>query len=207
MSAADPAVLQQVLAAEGIHPDPATPSRFSWLVDYLSAFVNGLGDRVASVPGMGGLVWAIAGILAVVLAVLALLAAWRLARAVGARRRDAAGAPPPVVATLDPPDARRFRGESEAALAAGRPRDAVRAAWSWVAWTLHERAIARYEPDLTNREFVDVVHRSAPGWRPLPGLRSFARRADTLCYDAAEPHEADARALLGLADRMLGESG
>lgn len=206
MSEADPAGLQRVLEAEGIHPDPATPSRFSWLVDYLSAFFNGLGDRVASVPGMGGLVWTIAGVFAVVLAVLALLAVGRLARAVGARRREAAATPPPIVATLDPPDARRFRAEAEAALAAGRPRDAVRAAWSWVAWTLHERAIARYEPDLTNREFVAVVHRTTPGWRPLPGLRSFARRADALCYDVAEPHEGDARALLGLADRMLGES-
>ncbi len=203
MREADPAVLQQVMEAEGIRPSPATPSRLAWLVDRISAFLDGLGSRVSTVPGMGELVWTIAAVLAAILVVLALFALWRLVRVIRRGQRADVNLPVPVVATLDLPDARRFRREAEAALAAGRPRDAVRAAWAWVAWTLHERAIARYEPDLTNREFVEAVRRESPGWPPLPGLKTFARRVDGLCYDDAEPTEHDARALLDLADRMI----
>lgn len=204
MTEPDRDLLQRVLEDEGIRSHGSDPTWIAWAGDRLSSFVHELLDSLQQVEGMGPIVWAIAAALVFVLAVLAALTGVRLFRVWSAARvRDPDGEPVQGLEALDAPDTRRYRAEAERALAAGQPREAVRAAWLWVAWTLHERAVGGYEPDLTNREFVDRVRATTPRWAPLPELHRFARTVDRLCYDDVDPAEADARALLGAAGGLL----
>jgi hypothetical protein len=204
----DRALFDRVLEQEGLHSDGTEPTRLAWAWDRLATFLRGLFDAVTDAPGMGELVWMIAAVLAALLVVLALVTVVRILRLWRVGGATSAGVEAlPVMDPGSTPDPARFRAEAESALLAGRPRDAARATWAWVAWTLHARAVAAYEPDLTNGEFVARVRATTSDRVQLDRLGAFARATDRLCYGAAEPAPDEAHALLGDAAAVVSEAG
>ena len=200
-STADPALLERVIAEEGISVDaPEGPER--WLGALLDWALARLQD--ADLPGPSpdavpdwALTLAFGAVSALLLGlgVALLRAAWRLRapRGPAAPAPRAPAAPPPA-----PADA------LDAALAAGDARAAARALWLSVAAALAARGRGSATPDLTQQELCALVARRAPRWEGLGDLRALGAAVDVLFYGPHPPAVAQVRGLLPAAEALVG---
>lgn len=201
IAAADPGLVERVLAQTGVERTPVPPQ-----ASYLSALSQAAGRWLAELIRRGGEIlrlgpeaqaWIVAGLVALAVAALA----WVLVAALRRRRRQtttadsapAAGSAPVSSDTVR--DAEAWRAELERLLSQGdgawseeRTGAALRAAWWWLA-----RAIAGPEAaaDWTSRDLAARVRRGE--------LRDVLRRLDILTFGAGRPGWADLR---GLAEQI-----
>jgi hypothetical protein len=190
---ADRGLLEQVLRASGTERRPAPPDA-SYLRDLLAAFYRSIAELSGPAGSWLGLpLWLLGSAVAllVVAAATLLTRAWWLRRR---RRGDEARQVPSAgvdETAGDRPaaagaswDAAAWRLELERRLGRGEPREALRAAWWWLARSL---AGARAEPTWTGRELLRRCRREDLG--PL------VRQLDGLTYGPLPPAAEEVRLL------------
>lgn len=104
------------------------------------------------------------------------------------------------VAQGDHPAPSRHLGAADAALAAGRPRDAIRALYLFALTSLAARELIRYDPALTDGE---LILRSA-GIPNADALRELIFAYERAWFGLREPTPDEARAARQLAVRVAG---
>ncbi len=147
---ADHALVERLLAQTGVERDPVPPQP-SYLAEVYRTFLRALmelverGSRALRLD-RDVLLWIVVALAVLVLALVARALLPRLRR-----RSQEAGAPEVVSRDLPPADwdAAAWRAELERCLAEERIRDALRAAWWWLARSV---AGAQVAPDWTSRE-------------------------------------------------------
>jgi hypothetical protein len=190
---ADRSLLEQVLRTSGVERRPSPPDA-SYLRDLLIGFFVSMAELSARASSWLGLPW---WLLASASALLVAAAATLLIRAWWLRRRRRAGEdrdlPSAGVeeAEGDRPaaggaswDAAAWRLELDRRLARGEPREALRAAWWWLARSL---AGPRAEPTWTGRELLRRCRREDLG--PL------VRQLDGMTYGPRPPAAEEVRLL------------
>jgi hypothetical protein len=200
---ADPALLAEVIAAEGIRVDaPEGPER--WVGALLDWALARLQEADLPGPAPGPLPdWLLtAAFVTVALLLLGLGAA--LLRGAWALRPLPA-APPPV--RRAPPPPADPAAALDAALAAGDARAATRALWLSVAGALAAQGLGSAAPDLTQQELCALVARRAPDWPGLPELRALGSAVDLLFYGPHPPGVAQVRGLLPAAHALVARLG
>ncbi len=168
------------------YPHPSLLDRFlDWVGDRLGALVSVAGDS-----GVGLLVAVVlAGVVAVV-----------LVTALSRVRRDAPG-PGPEAGVLDLPDsADDLRTRAEAALAAGRPDDALADAARALARRCVERGLVDDAPGRTTHEVYSEVAARFPD--RADRLRAAADGFDRVVYGRRPATGPEARDLLALDDDL-----
>ena len=177
-----------MLASSGVERTPVPPES-SYLGELARAAVDALFQAVRKGAGMVHLSPRTLIVSAVVAAVLAL---GLLVRALLPRLRRgpraAVETPAVVPLPLAELDAAGWRAELDRRLAAGRPAEALEAAWWWLARSL---AGSQAMPDWTSRDLVMRAGRQ--------DLAALIRRLDAFLYGPRRPAAQEVR---GLVDRL-----
>ena len=197
---ADRALLERLLTQTGVERDPAPPQS-SYLAELYRTLMQALMELVergsqALRVDRDVLLWIVVALAALVLALAARALLPRLRR-----RSQAAGAPEVVRHDLPPVDwdAAAWRAELERCLAEERLRDALRAAWWWLARSV---AGAQVAPDWTSRELLARTPRMR-----RRDLRDLLLRLDVLTYGADRPGLADLRRVAEEIEQMAPPPG
>ena len=199
----DPTLLEEIIIEEEIATQRSA-TRVEWIQHVLGHYWNEAMASLASASPLvarlaEALLWVI--VIGVPLFVLYLL--WKRLRGSSGPRRDAE-TPARVEQLEHAPPERDLRRALEEELAGGRPREALRWAWIWLARRLSEKGVERFEIDVTNREFADSVRRLSPDWKGQGTLDALARRSDRLLYGEAGCDEQDVRGFLREAEELSG---
>lgn len=197
----DPALLEEIIAEEEIATQRSA-TRLEWVQHVLGHYWNELLERLAGASPLvaqlaEALLWAV--VVGVPLLVLYLL--WKRMRGLRDTRQEAR-APVQVEELEQLPEERDLRRTLDEELARGRPREALRWAWIWLARRLAEKGVGRFDIDVTNREFADSVRRLNPEWPGHASLHALARRSDRLLYGDAGCEEDDVRGFLREAEEL-----
>jgi hypothetical protein len=197
---ADRALLERLAEEEAITRSES-PDFVSWLKHLWDALTSGLGvdtqllERLVKPSEI--FLWVM--IVAIPLGVL-----WLFRRPLGELLGRLRAAPPPdegaVPLPPPPPDPRLAL---EQALALGDPAAALAALWGLVAGRLSAKGLGHFEPEMTQREFVESVRRSDPGWAGLGALAALAREVDALLYSGEGPDMDGVRDLRGRAEELI----
>ncbi|MCU0224386.1 MAG: hypothetical protein MUF27_10000 [Acidobacteria bacterium] len=200
-SGPDPALLRQVVQQERV----ATGEDAS-VTEYLVYLRNRILERLVGRIVGSDLFFALIRVLPwVLLAVVALGIGWQLYYWAAGRIPSRGEQRDPQVEALTPERAvAELRAQLDDCLARGDGRGALGALWRLVATTLELRGLGRFAEERTNREFVETVRQAAPSWGRLSRLSDFARTTDRLLYGQHEVGPAAVRALLPVAEELLG---
>lgn len=171
---ADRALLERVMADQGVIVEPSEPSIPAWMGAWVEEKWAGFVDRLDTSGPADFWVLVVLGVLGV-----AFLLALTILTLRGLRRAVRPASPLPSVP-------QRPAGSDLAALIAlldaGRVREAARAGWVWMAEGLTGRGVGELRPHQTHGEFLATV---SEGYRDR--VRPLRDEADVLCYAPAEP--------------------
>jgi hypothetical protein len=199
-SGPDPALAERILAEEPIVLDEQARLQ-DWASMVADRVLEWFQDQLGTLelpPGTGEtLLWVLGLLLVVALLVLVSPLARRVAGLLRPRQQGELAFQAPVSEPTPPGD--RY----QACLEAGDARGALGALWERLAQQLAEREIGHFGPEVTHREFVASVRRTAPGFAGMPPLRQLTRATDWLLYGGEVFDVGQVQALEPLAEAVL----